>query len=51
VKDVFADTAGWAHLLDSSQVHHEKAVSIYRAVQQSQKQLVTTNYVLNVSSG
>lgn len=43
---MFADTAGWAHLLDSSQIHHEKAVSIYRAVQQSQKQLVTTNYVL-----
>ena len=46
MKDVFADTAGWAHLLDSSQEHHAKAVSIYRVVQQSQNQLVTTNYVL-----
>ena len=46
MRDVFADTAGWAHLLDSSQIHHEKAVSVYRAVQQGQKQLVTTNYVL-----
>jgi uncharacterized protein len=46
VKDVFADTAGWAHLLDASQEHHAFASSIYQSVRQSNRRFVTTNYVL-----
>lgn len=46
MKDVFADTAGWAHLLDSSQEHHALASSIYELVRQGSRRFVTTNYVL-----
>jgi uncharacterized protein len=46
VNDVFADTAGWAHLLDASQEHHALAGSIYQSVRQNNRRFVTTNYVL-----
>jgi uncharacterized protein len=46
VNDVFADTAGWAHLLDSSQEHHALTSSIYQSVRQSNRRFVTSNYVL-----
>lgn len=32
--DIFADTAGWGHLVDSSQPYHTLAVTLYRAARQ-----------------
>ncbi len=43
---IFADTSGWANLLDSKQQHHQTAVSILNSLQQNNQQFVTTNYVL-----
>ena len=44
--NIFADTAGWAHLLDTDQSQHQLALKIYQEVQKNQRKLVTTNYVL-----
>ena len=44
--NIFADTSGWANLLDSKQQHHQLAVSILNSLQQNNQQFVTTNYVL-----
>src|SRR6266496_3165305 len=44
--DIFADTAGWGHLVDPSQPHHALAATIYRAARQDGQKLVTTNYIL-----
>lgn len=44
--DLFADTAGWGHLVDRSQVHHGRAASVYRHARQQGRTFVTTNYVL-----
>ena len=44
--NIFADTSGWASLLDTDQEYHLQAASIYNAVQQSNRQLITTNYVI-----
>lgn len=46
VPDVFADTAGWGHLVDPSQKHHARAADIYRNVRQRGDTFITTNYVL-----
>jgi predicted nucleic acid-binding protein len=43
---IFADTAGWGHLLDASQAHHEAASRLYRATRQQGDRFVTTNYIL-----
>ncbi|MGI8538517.1 MAG: type II toxin-antitoxin system VapC family toxin [Rubrobacteraceae bacterium] len=40
------DTAGWGHVVDPTQEHHDLAASIYRRVRQRGDALVTTNYVL-----
>lgn len=37
VPDVFADAAGWGHLVDSNRKHHDRAAG---------DALVTTNYIL-----
>lgn len=44
--NIFADTAGWASLLDTDQECYPLAASIYRGVQKSNQQFVTTNYVI-----
>ena len=44
--NIFADTSGWASLLDTDQKYHPLAASIFAAVQQNNQQLVTTNYVI-----
>lgn len=43
---IFADTAGWGHLVDASQSHHALATTIYRAARQQERAFVTTNYIL-----
>lgn len=44
--DIFADTAGWGHLVDPSQLYHTLAATIYRVARQDGRKLVTTNYIL-----
>ena len=46
MSDIFADTAGWGHLVDPSQPYHTLAATIYRAARQGGQKLVTTNYIL-----
>ena len=44
--DIFADTAGWGHLVDPTQTYHEQAATIYRQARQQGRRFITTNYVL-----
>ena len=44
--DLFADTAGWGHLVDAKQPYHPLAATIYRMARQQGRRIVTTNYVL-----
>jgi uncharacterized protein len=44
--NILADTAGWGHLIDSTQVYHRLAASIYRRARQQGRRLVTTNYII-----
>jgi hypothetical protein len=46
IPEIFADTAGWGNLVDSSQKHHALAASIYRETRQQGGKLITTNYIL-----
>lgn len=43
---IFADTAGWGHLMDTAQPYHIQATSIYRNARQQGRHLITTNYVI-----
>lgn len=44
--DLFADTAGWGHLIDKSQPYHHRAAHIYRTARETGRRVVTTNYIL-----
>ena len=44
--DIFADTAGWGHLVDPSQAYHAQAATIYRNGRQQGQRVITTNYIL-----
>jgi uncharacterized protein len=44
--DIFADTAGWGHLVDPTQAYHERAATMYRRARQQGHTFVTTNYIL-----
>ncbi len=44
--ELFADTAGWGHLIDPTQVYHSLAATIYRRARQQGRKVITTNYVI-----
>jgi len=44
--DIFADTAGWGHLVDATQAYHNRAATIYRGARQQGRTFITTNYIL-----
>lgn len=44
--DIFADTAGWGHLVDASQKYHTRAATLYRRARQQRRKLIITNYIL-----
>ena len=44
--DIFADTAGWGHLVDATQAYHHRAATIYRGARQQGRTFMTTNYIL-----
>jgi predicted nucleic acid-binding protein len=47
VPEIFADTAGWGHLVDPTQTHHSLAAALYRRERQRDRKFITTNYVIN----
>jgi predicted nucleic acid-binding protein len=44
--DIFADTAGWGHLIDATQAYHARAADLYRSARQQGHKLITSNYIL-----
>ena len=46
VADIFADTAGWANILDPRQPYHVLAAGLYREARRQRRKLITTNYVI-----
>lgn len=44
--DLFADTAGWGHLMDPKQQYHSLAASLYREARSQGRKIVTTNYIV-----
>lgn len=44
--DLFADTAGWANIVDPKQPYHALAAALYRQARQQRRNVITTNYVL-----
>ena len=44
--DIFADTAGWGHLVDRTQAYHHQASALYRQARQEGWTFITTNYIL-----
>jgi uncharacterized protein len=44
--DIFADTAGWGHLIDPTQTYHALAADLYRSARQQGRKLITSNYIL-----
>ena len=46
MSDLFADTAGWGHLVDPTQAYHSLAATLYRSARQQGRKLITTNYII-----
>jgi predicted nucleic acid-binding protein len=44
--NIFADTAGWGHLVDRTQAYHDQAVILYRQARQQRRTFITTNCIL-----
>lgn len=44
--DIFADTAGWGHLVDATQSQHLQAATLYRTGKSQGRKFITTNYIL-----
>ena len=47
MKKIFADTAGWGHLIDSTQKYHELAASIYKDSKRKGYRFITSNYIVS----
>jgi predicted nucleic acid-binding protein len=46
MSDIFADTAGWGHLVDSTQTYHSLAATLYRTTRQQGHKVITSNYII-----
>ena len=46
MSDLFIDTAGWASLFIPTETFHTQAANHFRQAQQSQRRMITTNYIL-----
>jgi len=44
--ELFCDTSGWGHLVDSTQAYHTLATSLYRASREQNRKIITTNYIV-----
>jgi hypothetical protein len=44
--ELFADTSGWANLVDPSQTYHALAANLYRTARQQGRKVITTNYII-----
>ena len=47
MREVFADTAGWANFFIRTEPHHRRAVELMRQWRQQGRRIVTTNYILS----
>lgn len=47
MNEVFADTSGWANAFVKTERHHKEASALMKQWQQSNRRVVTTNYVLS----
>jgi len=48
-REIFADTAGWAHYLVRSEAFHLRSKDLLRQAKMDGMRVVTTNYVLSES--
>ena len=46
MSDLFADTSGWASMVDRTQPFHSRANSLYRSARIQGRKIITTNYIL-----
>ncbi|MCI0692836.1 PIN domain-containing protein [candidate division KSB1 bacterium] len=46
MSELFADTSGWANLVDPSQAYHGLAANLYRTARQQGRKVITTNYII-----
>jgi predicted nucleic acid-binding protein len=46
MSDLFADTSGWASMVDRTQPFPSRAKSLYRAARIQGRKIITTNYIL-----
>ncbi len=44
--DLFVDTSGWGHLVDSTQPYHPLAANVYCTARQQGRKVITTNYII-----
>jgi len=44
--ELFCDTSGWGHLVDSTHAYHTLATSLYRAAREQNRKIITTNYII-----
>jgi predicted nucleic acid-binding protein len=47
MNEVFADTSGWANAFVKTEDYHTEALTLVKQWQQSNRRVVTTNYVLS----
>ena len=47
MNEVFADTSGWANAFVKTELYHAKATTLLKRWEQSNRRVVTTNYVLS----
>ena len=46
MSELFADTSGWANLVDPSQTYYALAANLYRTARQQGRKVITTNYII-----
>jgi predicted nucleic acid-binding protein len=45
--ELFADTSGWANLIDISQPFHSNTVQIYQNARAQKRKIITTSYIIS----
>ena len=45
--ELFADTSGWANLIDISQPFHSNTVQIYQNARSQKRKVITTSYIIS----
>jgi uncharacterized protein len=45
--ELFADTSGWANLIDISQPFHSNTAQIYKNARSQKRKIITTSYIIS----